>query len=189
MLLNSSFPQTALLAGVQASLTSILSGARGNDDDIAWKVAVWFNYAGIYFDVGATLSAVYVVQWAAGFTADARTLAKEHIDSLPAQVLRGKLLKKDFLTAHHEMELLRAFGMPRHWEFLAHHMMMGLVLGAINLSVTLTILVFKTEGIAVSASLVVALVLGMLPVGFYVRGRLVPVGVMAKFKWVDTDEV
>lgn len=176
------------MAGVQANLISILSDARKADDNpsrISWQVAVWFNYAGIYVNVGATLSAVYVIQWAAELTTEARTLAMRDPHSLPAHHRQGKILPEEYFMGHHEMQLLRQFGMPRSWEYLAQHMVWGLLAGAIFLFLALTLLLFNTEGSVIGTTLVLAILSGMFPVAYYVRERVVPAGVMPNIRRVS----
>ena len=173
------------MASAQVGLMSPLRSARSADYDpsrLSWQVAIWFNYAGIYLAVGATLSAMYVLQWAAELTSEARLLAKVNPYSLPAQYLQGKLIPGYYLMPHFEMDLLRQFGMPRRWKYLAHHMVWGPVLGSFSLFVTLTILAFNNEGGLISRPLIIPLVLGILPLGFYVLERFVPVGTMVELR-------
>ena len=113
------------MAGVQANLIPVLDGARKLDDNPhsgSWQAIVCLNYAGIYVNVGATLSAVYVIQWAAELTTVARTLAMKSQHSMPALLRQGKSLDEKYLKGQFEMELLNHFGMPSSWKHLAHHM-------------------------------------------------------------------
>ena len=178
-------PQTVLMASIQASLIPVLSEARkGNPNSRSWQAAVWFNYAGIYVDVGATLSAVYVIQWAAELTTEARTLVMENPHSMPAQVLQGKLLPQKYLMGKSEMQMLHRFGMPSQWKYLAHHMVWGFLVGAIFLFLTLTLFIFNIEGTVIGATLCLALLYGLFPVVYYLRERFMAVGVMAQFRRV-----
>ena len=89
------------MASVQLGLMSVLRSARSADYDpshLSLKVAIWFNYAGIYLAIGTTLSAMYVLQWAAELTTKACSSAKVDLHSTPAQRLQGKLLPGDYLN-------------------------------------------------------------------------------------------
>ena len=162
------------MAGVQASLIPVFNPKGGDIPNSGSRRAiVWLNYAGIYVNVGATLSAVYVIQWAAELTTVARTLAMRSPHSIPALLLQGKSLEEKYLMGQSEMELLHHFGMPLRWKYLTHHMVWGFLVGAVFLFLTLTLFIFNIEGSVIGVILSLALIIGLFPLVYSLRERFV----------------
>ena len=77
--------QTALLAAVQGSMLALISNVG---DPALWRTFRGFLYAGMFFDLGATLSSVYVAVQGAALPVLARQMAMDTRDKQSAPSLQ-----------------------------------------------------------------------------------------------------
>ena len=164
-------PQTALLAGVQSGMIAVLEALPDSDDSTLWRTYRFFVYAGLLFDLGATLSSVYITVQGAALPALARWKVTDDAESTPYRHLHGpnNKLDSDYLDGRHGPQLLREFGMGNFWKFIAYHMLWNFVLGYICLILSIILWVCGRELPALIIPIVIIAVGALAPVYGFLR--------------------
>jgi hypothetical protein len=169
-LLLTKIPQTALLAGVQAGFIAVIGAfPPGYDPNSAlWRTFRFFVYTGVFFDLGATLSSVYITVEGAALPTLARRKAMDRSDekSHPYRQLHEPdyMLPSGHLDGQNGTHLLKEFGMGRLWVFTARHMLWNFVLGYICLFMSIILWVCGREMPGLVAPIVVIAVVTAAPV-------------------------
>ena len=161
-------PQTALLAAVQGGMLAVIS----TDDSPLWQTFRGLVYAGLFFDLGATLSSVYITVQGAALPVLARrkAMAIGPSESVPYLQLHepGRMMPRDHVDGRHSLDIIEAFGMDKLWKYVAHHMLWNFVLGYICLVLSVIIWVFGRE----SKELIIPIVVVAFGTAFPVYGFL-----------------
>ena len=141
--------QTALLAAVQGGMFAVIGTPPASDDSPLWRTFRGLVYAGLFFDLGATLSSVYITVQGAALPVLARRKAMAAGDSKSDPYLQvhesDHMMRRYHLDGLHGLEIIEEFGMDRLWRYVAHHMLWNFVLGYICLVLSVIIWVVGKE--------------------------------------------
>lgn len=141
--------QTALLAAVQGGMFAVIGSAPASNDSPLWQTFRGLVYAGLFFDLGATLSSVYITVQGAGLPVLARRKAMVVGDSESEPYLqvqeKGHMMHKYHLDGHHSLQIIEEFGMDRLWRYVAYHMLWNFVLGYLCLVLSVIIWIAGNE--------------------------------------------
>ena len=166
-------PQTALLAGVQAGMIAVIEALPDSGDSALWRAFRCFVYAGLFFDLGATLSSVYITVQGAALPVLARRQAMAIGAPKSAPYLQihepDHTMPRYHLDGWHGVEILEEFGMNRLWRYVAYHMLWNFVLGYICLVVSIVIWVCGREEPALFIPIVLIAVGTAVPVYGFLR--------------------
>ena len=146
------------------------------DDSPLWRTFRGLLYAGLFFDLGATLSSVYITVQGAALPVLARRKAMdtEAHNSVPYLQIHepNHPVPRDHLDGWHGVQILEEFGMDKLWRYVAHHMLWNFVLGYICLFMSVIIWVFSKESPALIVPIVVIAVCTAFPVYGFLRFML-----------------
>lgn len=160
--------QTALLAGIQAGMIAIIEALPDGSDSALWQTFRFFVYVGVFFDLGATVSSVYITVQGAALPVLARrkAMAMADLESGPYRQLHepDHTMPRYRLDGWHSVQVLEEFGIGRLWRFVAFHMLWTFVLGYICLIVSVILWVCARELPALIIPVVVIAVGTALPV-------------------------
>lgn len=168
--------QTALLAGIQAGMIAVIEALPDGKDSALWQAFRFFVYAGVFFDLGATLSSVYITVQGAALPGLARqkAMARHDLESAaPAPYHQihnpNYRMPYDRLDGWHDVQMLEEYGIGRLWRVVAFHMLWNFVLGYICLIMSVIMWVCGREMPALIIPIVVIAVGSALPVYGFVR--------------------
>ncbi len=154
--------QTALLATVQGGMIAVIDALPDSDDSPVWRAFRGFVYAGLFFDLGATLSSVYIIVQGAALPVLARRKAMVTCASRSVPYLQihepDHMMPRGHLDGWHGVPILEEFGMDRLWRYVAHHMLWNFVLGYICLIMSIILWVCGMESTALVVPIVVVAV-------------------------------
>ena len=154
--------QTALLAAVQGGMIAVIEAFPDSDDSPIWRTFRVFVYAGLFFDLGATLSSVYITVQGAALPVLARrkAMATGAPKSSPYLQIHepDHMMPRYHLDGWHGVQILEEFGMDRLWRYVAHHMLWNFVLGYICLIMSIILWVCGKESMALAVPTVVVAV-------------------------------
>ena len=165
--------QTALLAGIQAGMIAVIEALPDGNNSALWQAFRFFVYAGVFFDLGATLSSVYITVQGAALPGLARRKAMSIRDpeSGPYRQIHDPDYKMPYnrLDGWHDVQMLEEFGIGRFWRVVAFHMLWNFVLGYICLIMSVIMWVCGREMPALIIPIVVIAVGSALPVYGFIR--------------------
>ena len=120
---------------------------------------------GVFFDLGATASAVYILIRGSGLPVIARNMALGDENSLPYQVLRdpGKRFPYEALNGTWDINLLQTYGMGKVWASMAYYMVVSFVSGFICLFISILLWVWGTEVKGLAIALTIGVTAGAAP--------------------------
>ncbi len=163
--------QTALLAAVQGGMLAVINDS---DNSPLWQTFRGLVYAGLFFDLGATLSSVYITVQGAALPVLARrkamAMAIGASKSVPYLQIHepDHMMPRDHLDGRHSLDIIEAFGMDKLWRYVAHHMLWNFVLGYICLVLSVIMWVIGKE----SKELIIPIVVVAVGTAFPVYGFL-----------------
>jgi hypothetical protein len=165
--------QTALLAAVQGGMIAFIQSMSASDDSALWKTFRLFVYAGLFFDLGATLSSVYITVQGAALPVLARRKAMDTIAEGSSPYFQihkpDHKMPRSHLDGWHGVQILEEFGMDRLWRFVAHHMLWNFVLGYICLVMSVILWVCAKESTALVVPVVMIAACTAAPVYGFLR--------------------
>jgi hypothetical protein len=127
----------------------------------------------MFFDLGATLSSVYLTVQGAALPVLARqkAMAIDAPESVPYLQIHepDRAMHRDHLDGCHGLQVLEEFGIDRLWRYVAHHMLWNFILGYICLILSIIMWVCGRESPALVVPLVVVAVGTALPVYGFLR--------------------
>jgi len=164
-------PQTALLAAVQGGMIAVIQSM--SDDSPLWRSFRVFVYAGLFFDLGATLSSVYITVQGAALPVLARRKAMDTSaqNSAPYRQMHepGHTMPRGHLDGWGGVDILEDFGMDKLWRYVAHHMLWNFVLGYICLVISVILWVCAKESTALVVPVVMIAFCTAAPVYGFLR--------------------
>ena len=126
---------------------------------------------GVFFDLGATASAVYILVMGSGLPVTAREMALRDRNSLPYEALRNPRRPFGYtrLDGTGDIDLLKRYGMGKLWVVMAYYMVVGLVCGFMCLFVSILLWVWGTEARGLAIALTIGVTAGAAPMLGFIR--------------------
>lgn len=130
-----------------------------------WLAFRFFVYMGVFFDLGATASAVYILVMGSGLPVIARKLALNNKNSLPYHALHKseRPFTYQALNGTRDIDLLQGYGMGKVWACMAYYMVVSFVSGFMCLFLSILLWVWGTEGRGLSIALTIGVTVGVVP--------------------------
>ena len=153
-------------------MIAIIQTLPDSYESALWRTFRFFVYAGVFFDLGATVSSVYITVQGAALPVLARRKAiARDPESGPYRQIHepDHMMSRDLLDGWHGVQILEEFGIGRHWKFVAHHMLWNFVLGYICLIMSIVLWVCGRESPALVIPVVVIAVGTAAPVYEFLR--------------------
>ena len=154
-------------------MIAIIEALPSDNDSALWRTFRFFVYAGVFFDLGATVSSVYITVQGAALPVLARrkAMAMHDLESGPYRQIHDPDYKMPYnrLDGWHDVQMLEEFGIGRLWKAVAYHMLWCFVLGYICLVMSIILWVCAREIPALIVPVVVIGVGTALPVYGFLR--------------------
>jgi len=130
-----------------------------------WLAFRFFVYMGVFFDLGATTSAVYILVMGSGLPVIARKMALSDRTSLPYHALHEteRPFTYEALNGTRDIDLLRGYGMGKVWARMAYYMVVSFVAGFMCLFLSVLLWVWGTETKGLAIALTVGVTAGAVP--------------------------
>ncbi|KZV83717.1 hypothetical protein EXIGLDRAFT_777263 [Exidia glandulosa HHB12029] len=164
---------TALFAGVQSQLLGGLPDDLGRASDTALR---FFAYAGLFLNIGGTLSSVLLLIAVTSMPVTARHLYVSCPHSYPRQMFPRRRqgdgdypewenndAQRMLLNSEGDAQLLRAFGIARGWDIILFHCLLSFVGGAVFTFVQIAFTAWIAERTVIAALVLPFAIFGVAP--------------------------
>ena len=120
---------------------------------------------GVFFDLGATASAIYILVMGSGLPVIARKMALSDKASLPYHALHKpeRPFTYEALNGTRDIDLLKGYGMGKVWARMAYYMVVSFVAGFMCLFTSIILWVWGTETRGLAVALTVGVTAGAVP--------------------------
>jgi hypothetical protein len=135
---------------------------QGKEENALWLAFRFIVYMGVVFDLGSTVSAVYILILGSSLPMIARDMALRDKTSLPYRALHApeRTFPYEWLTGtrENELDILKRCGMGKVWARMAYYMVVSFVFGLMCLFLSILLWAWGTEvkGLAIAVTIGVA---------------------------------